>query len=217
MTDYYGVDVSGKKFTVHKEYLEKIPYLNELFKNNHKDNFYDGNLFVQCDPEIFQILLNYVSLPNYKIPKNHFNDFICVAKMMLLCEPIVNNHITGIIKYESEDDKVNYDIAIPNIYDLNSFYTSFKVKKYKNNDNPMTNPFRIQFYVNDTRILESKNVLIWERHINGYKISDKFVNIINSFLSDNAELVISVPYYSKNLGFNFEINYNMKEPNKKIV
>lgn len=188
-----NINCQGKLFTIDNNTINKIPVIKKMIDN--KDNFCvtkNNQLFLQLDPFYFQLLVNFVTIPNFIIPPKHKTNFINVSNMYLLKQPWLNNHCstiltnTNIIKYE-------------NIYHINDIFVtllsnSFESINFKNGYSQKNNLIsypnitHTKILVNDQQMFNNSkthdlqpNVCIWneQKQMDDSRYDSNGIGIIN--------------------------------------
>lgn len=79
-------NVRGTLITVDKEMAQKSPILDEQIRSNTN---YSCHPFIDCDPQVFHQIINFLSYPNYKVLLKHKPEFA------LLGIPLEDTDIDG--------------------------------------------------------------------------------------------------------------------------
>ena len=121
------LNVGGKVFHLSAFLIQKIDFLDKLVKNGEKFNntFVDGVLYIQQDAKLFNELINFLSLPNYKIKKDLYMNVRSLANYFCMKLTHTKSDHWEIMGKTNQNKKYN------SIYLINTFSFSYKIKYFK--------------------------------------------------------------------------------------
>ena len=174
----HSINVSGTKFILSKGIIEQIPFLQGLL--NNKEWMGHKILFIQQDPKIFQQLLNFLSLPGYKIPDKYYVNFMALARMFLLMEPLeLCSHEFHL--YLRTGPQIEY---LSNVYQIKDIYVITKKDHFSG--------IGIRISEMDYKIYKDQ----WINKDSRYIITDKyFIKAINVYLQTSNDLQFEMDTY----------------------
>jgi len=173
------VNVSGYIFTIKNEIYEKIELLKilERNQNNFNDSDKDNILCVQQDPKIFQMLLNYLTLPGYKPQNKHKSNLIAIFKMFMMVEPYRNINYTHV-----HERSVNH-LKITDINNINTISVRCESKEMLrnvwsgNNNHFYGADVSVEIKINNEIIFDKNNIEIFDECKNFEYNGNHIVNV----------------------------------------
>jgi len=171
-----NINCQGKQFIIDSQTIKKIPVIQKIIDNRHILNSgNDHNIALQLDPKYFQLLINFITIPNFRIPHKIKYNFFNVANMYLLKKPWTNCH-KSIVLMDSNK------IELTNIYSINDITVTMLREPFQTVDSKKgLLPQKIdvfgyphihhtKFFVNDEQLFNNTsnneltpNISVWKK------------------------------------------------------
>lgn len=226
----FNINCQGKIFRINDSIVQKIPIIKKMLDNKESYGYTKetNEIFFQMDPKYFQLLINFVTIPNFCILDKYKSNFINVSTVCLDKLPWITHHKLYNLKDEIKS------VELTNIYNVNSIFVTM-IPIIKKMDIPiLRQPYitSTQISVNNKKVFNKESTLnigIWQKEndvidstcydIKGnvammglpngfFSLHNKYVAMLNRTLLLNSDNKFTMIFDNSAVEIIVEINYD---------